>query len=129
MKHSILVVDDNAGVTSPMKEYLELGGFEVRVANTASEAKEAVEDKRFSLVITDLRMESGRDTDGLDFIRYMRDVCPGLPVFVLTASGSPETATESVRLQVNKFLGKPVSMPGLLLTVRDFVEDFYGVLR
>jgi DNA-binding NtrC family response regulator len=128
MKHSILVVDDNPGVTEPMTEFFERAGFVVRVATSASQAKIMVGEKHFSLVITDLRMESGRDEDGLEFIRHVRLHHPGLPIFILTASGSPQTATEGMRLQVDKFLGKPISMPKLLTTVRQFVTDFYGAL-
>lgn len=109
-----------------MSEYLERAGFEVCVAQSCAEAMRAVDGKRFSLVITDLRMETGKDDDGLDLIRYIREVRPGLPVFVLTASGAPEAAAEGIRLQVSKFLGKPLSMPGLLTTVQRFVVDFYG---
>lgn len=126
MKHSILVVDDNPGVTSPMSEYLERAGYEVRVAQSSSEARNAIGGKNYSLVITDLRMESGQDDDGLDFVRYVRTVKPGLPVFILTASGEPEAAAEGIRLQVSKFLGKPISMPRLLTTVTEFVTHFYG---
>ena len=126
MRHSILVVDDNSNVTSPIEEYLQRGGFEVSVARSSAEAKIALAEKRFSLVITDLRMETGTDADGLDLIRYIREAKPGLPVFILTASGSPDTATEVIRLQVTKFLGKPLSMPVLLCTVRQFVDEFYG---
>lgn len=108
-----------------MAEYLGNAGYHVCVANSGAEAKRAVMERRFSLVITDLRMETGRDEDGLDFVRYVREHRPGLPVFVLTASGSPEAATEGVRLQVNRFLGKPVALSGLLATVQEFVDEFY----
>jgi DNA-binding NtrC family response regulator len=128
MKHSILVVDDNPGITVPMAEYLQRAGYEVIVAEDAAGARRALRQGRLSLVITDLRMETGHDEDGLALIRYIREVYPGLPVFVLTASGSPDTATEGLRLQVQKFLGKPVSMPGLLATVQEFVNDFYGAI-
>lgn len=129
MKHSILIVDDNSAVSSPMAEYLERGGFEVRVACTSAAARTATEGKSFSLVITDLRMESGKDEDGLEFVRFLRRSKPGLPIFILTASGAPEAATESFRLNVDKFLGKPISMARLLTTVREFVDQFYGAVR
>jgi DNA-binding NtrC family response regulator len=129
MKHSILLVDDNRGITTPMAEYLERAGYEVAVAQTAAEARSALRRMRLSLVITDLRIENGTDEDGLGLIRYIREAHPGLPVFILSASGSPDAATESIRLQVQKFMGKPVSMPGLLATVQEFVNDFYGAVR
>ena len=129
MKHSILLVDDNRGITAPMAEYLEGAGYKVAVAHTASEARKVLREMRVSLVITDLRMETSNDEDGLALIRYIRESHPGLPVFILSASGSPDAATESIRLQVQKFMGKPVSMPGLLATVQDFVNDFYGAAR
>jgi DNA-binding NtrC family response regulator len=71
-------------------------------------------------------METGKDSDGLEFIRYLKKVKPGLPVFILTASGSSDAATEGVRLLVSKFLEKPISMPSLLATIRKFLEEFYG---
>ena len=125
MKHSILVVDDNAAVVEPMSEYLHKAGYDVRQALSAAEAKDAVTEKNYSLVITDLRMETGRDEDGLAFIRYLHQSKPGLPVFVLTASGEPDAAAEGIRLNVSKYLGKPISMARLLSTVREFVDDFY----
>jgi two-component system, NtrC family, nitrogen regulation response regulator NtrX len=129
MKHSILIVDDNPGVTSPMAEYLENAGLEVRTAESSQEAVKALGGKNFSLVITDLRMETGSDSDGLQFVRHVRSLKPGLPVFILTASGSPDAATEGIRLQVNKFLGKPISMPRLLAIVRQFLDEFYGASK
>ena len=126
MRHSLLVVDDNRALTAPMTEYFERAGFNVTVANSAAEAKDAVEDKRFSLVITDLRLEHGRDEDGLELIRFVRQNSPGMPVFVLTASGEPETASEGLRLNVDRYLGKPISLPKLLNTVQEFVGHFYG---
>jgi DNA-binding NtrC family response regulator len=128
MKHSILLVDDNRGITAPMAEYLQGAGYKVIVAHTTSEARKVLGEARLSLVITDLRMETGQDEDGLALIREIREKHPGLPVFILTASGSPDAAAESIRLQVQKFLGKPVSMPGLLATVQNFVNDFYGAV-
>lgn len=128
MKHSILLVDDNRSITAPMAEFLQGAGYTVVVAQTASEARNALREARPSLVITDLRMETGNDEDGLALIRYIREAHPGLPVFILTASGAPETAAESIRLQVQKILGKPLSMPGLLATVQNFVNDFYGAI-
>ncbi len=112
-----------------MCEYFERAGYTVRIACSAAEAKSAIDQKSYSLVITDLRMETGRDEDGLDFIRHIRLHKPGLPVFILTASGSPETASEGVRLNVDKFLGKPISMPKLLSAVQQFVGEFYGALQ
>ncbi len=128
MKHSILMVDDNPGVTSPMSEFFERAGFAVRVARSARDAKSAVEERNYSLVITDLRMESGNDEDGLELIRHLRRTKPGLPVFILTASGSPGAESEGIRLNVDRYLGKPISMPKLLMTVKEFVGDFYGAV-
>ena len=129
MKHSILLVDDNRGITAPMSEYLQRAGYEVFVAHSVVDARNILNQSRLSLVITDLRIETGNDEDGLSLIRYIRESRPGLPVFILSASGSPDAAAEGIRLQVQKFLGKPVSMPGLLATVQDFVHDFYGAAR
>lgn len=112
-----------------MAEYLEQGGFGVHVSHSAKEAITATQCKNYSLVITDLRMETGSDEDGLNLIRHLRRSKPGLPIFILTASGAPEAATESYRLNVDKFIGKPIMMSRLLATVRDFLADFYKLAK
>ena len=112
-----------------MTEYLERAGFMVKVACNGAEARKEVDGHSFSLVITDLRLENGRDEDGLALVRHVRQHRPGMPVFVLTASGELESASEGVRLNVERFLGKPISMAKLLTEVQAFVGEFYGVVQ
>lgn len=129
MKHSILIVDDNQAVSTPIKDYFERAGFSVRAAGSAEQALAAIGGKNYSLVITDLRMESGSEADGLGLVRSLRRTKPGLPIFVLTASGAPEAAAESYRLRVDKFIGKPVPLHVLLNMVQEFLGRLYGPMN
>ncbi len=86
----------------------------------------ALGGKNYSLVITDLRMETGSEADGLGLVRSLRMTKPGLPIFVLTASGAPEAAAESYRLKVDKFIGKPIPLHSLLNMVQEFLGRLYG---
>jgi len=70
MKRRILVVDDDLAVLLTLKAVLELHGFEVDTASTTKEAFSRLESSAYSMVITDLRMET--EDAGLEVIRAAR---------------------------------------------------------
>jgi DNA-binding NtrC family response regulator len=107
MKFSILVVDDEAS----QRQFI--GGslskeFEVTSAANGMEASQLLSHRSFSLVITDERMP---DMSGIELIRWMRENTPEIPVIVLTAYGSVETAVEAIKLGAEEYLTKPLKSP------------------
>ncbi len=119
MKRSILVVDDEPG----QRQFI--GGalsreYDIATAANGLEASQLLAHRSFSLVITDDRMPG---MGGLDLIRWMREKSPEIPVIVLTAYGSVETAVEAIKLGAEEYLTKPLKSPEEL---RVIVEKVLG---
>ncbi|HSC89805.1 MAG TPA: sigma-54 dependent transcriptional regulator [Polyangiaceae bacterium] len=100
----VLVVDDDAELCELMQLRLEHHGFQVGLAQTAPAALASLARQRADAVVLDLRLET---SDGLDLLLELRDLQPDLPVIVLTAHGSIETAIEATRRGAFGFLTKP----------------------
>jgi len=103
----VLAVDDDRAMANVLKSQLTLEGFEVVVSTDAAEALAAVSDRDFDVLLTDLRM---RGMDGMELCRRSLAVRPGLPVIVVTAFGSLETAVDAIRAGAYDFLTKPYDM-------------------
>jgi two-component system response regulator AtoC len=110
----ILVVDDE----EKMRRLLELAltglGHAVVKAGDGEEALERCAESPFDLVLTDLRMPR---LDGLGLLRALRERGDGVPVVVLTAHGSVESAVEAMKLGAVDYLIRPFEMATLELTV------------
>lgn len=107
MKYSILIVDDEPAQrqllsTSLSKEYA------VVAAANGLEATQLLTRRNFDLVITDERMPG---MGGIELIKWIRDRLPEIPIIVLTAHGSVETAVEAIKLGAQEYLTKPLKSP------------------
>jgi len=106
MIHAILVVDDEPGqrqfISGALKEY------EIITAANGEEASQILLHRSVSLVITDERMPK---MSGVELIRWMHSRMPEIPVIVLTAYGSVETAVEAVKAGAEEYLTKPLKSP------------------
>jgi DNA-binding NtrC family response regulator len=113
---SILVVEDDAGMLCALDKVLTGEGAEVTCAAWAGDAVEILtaRQKRFDLVITDLRMPI---LTGMTVAHAVHEVFPSLPVIVLTAFGSPDLKAECLRLGAAAFLEKPLDTSQLLAAI------------
>jgi DNA-binding NtrC family response regulator len=111
----ILVVDDEA----PLREILQrglaqMGGFSVEVALNGLEAIEKVEKDIFDLILTDLMMP---EMDGMELLKMIKGTRPEMPVIMMTAYGSIDTAVEAMKIGANDYITKPVDLRDLLLRI------------
>ncbi|MBM4277590.1 MAG: sigma-54-dependent Fis family transcriptional regulator [Deltaproteobacteria bacterium] len=111
----ILVVDDEA----PLREILQrslakMGGFSVEVAINGQEAIEKVEKDIFDLILTDLMMP---EMDGMEFLKMIKATRPEIPVIMMTAYGSIDTAVEAMKIGASDYITKPVDLKDLLLRI------------
>lgn len=111
----ILIADDDRNVPLLVKHILREQGFETAEASNGLAALELFERQFFDLVITDLRMPA---MDGMSFLSEVKKLDPALPVIVLTAYASADTAIESMRNGAFHFLAKPFKVDELLSTVK-----------
>ncbi len=107
MKHTILIVDDEPAQRQLLSAALGRE-YAVVAAADGEEAVQLLAARSFDLVITDERMPR---MGGLELIRWVREKTPEVPVVVLTAYGSIETAVEAIKLGAQEYLTKPLKSP------------------
>jgi len=100
----ILVMEDDHSVAKGLEMVLSEEGFDVDLAETGKLALEAFKQKRFDLLVADLRLP---DADGMDIIRQVKTETPEVEVIVITGYGTTSTAVEAMKLGVHDFLAKP----------------------
>lgn len=103
----ILLVDDEENVREILALSLESRGHNVLPCPAPAAADKALDDKKFDVILTDLRME-GRDA-GLEVVRMAASKQPEAKVLLLTAFASAETAVAAMREGAFDYLTKPVS--------------------
>ncbi len=106
----ILIVEDRAALRRLMRRALEQEGYDVTAADSAAEGRRQVSDRRFDLVLTDLKLGDG---SGLEVLADARRHQPEAPVVVLTAFGTVQTAVEAMKLGAADFLEKPLEIDEL----------------
>ena len=113
---SVLVVDDDPGMLRAMTKVLASEGMQVTsVSDPVVVVKKLADsEKRFDLVITDLRMPmfSGRG------VLALASALPELPVIIITAFGGPDVQAQALHLGAFAFLEKPVAAPQLIDVVK-----------
>jgi two-component system response regulator HydG len=100
----VLVVDDDSLSREFLAEAVASLGYRSETASTAEQALEAIRRQEPDLVLTDLRMPG---MSGVDLARTLASERPDLPVVLVTAHGTVETAVEAMRLGARDFLVKP----------------------
>jgi nitrogen regulation protein NR(I) len=107
----ILVVDDESSVLRAFQELLRTGGNDVHTAMNAEVAIRLVEETRYDLVIMDVCLSG---MDGLDALRRIKEKQATLPVIVMTAHGTMQTAIEATKLGAFDYHLKPFD-PGEMI--------------
>ncbi|HJT89410.1 MAG TPA: sigma-54 dependent transcriptional regulator [Bryobacteraceae bacterium] len=117
MKKRILVVEDEEKLRRVIELQLLSAGFDVDKAAAAEEGLKIAD--RADLVLTDLRLPR---MDGVQFLNQIRRQNSQVPVIVMTAYGSVETAVESMKAGATDFLLKPFSLDHLMQVVNKALE-------
>jgi DNA-binding NtrC family response regulator len=111
----ILIVDDEARILLLLQSLLRANGYEAATAKDGVQALELLKKDTFDLVITDLRMAP---MDGMTLFREIKVLFPAMPVILLTAYASVETAIEAMKSGAFDYLTKPFKVDEMLATVR-----------
>ncbi|MBI3073525.1 MAG: diguanylate cyclase [Deltaproteobacteria bacterium] len=103
-KASVLVIDDEPGIRDVLEMDLELEGYAVKTAESASMAFRALKDHRFDIVLTDIRMP---ETDGFEVLRKMKEFDNDLEVIVLSGYISEEAEIACLKNGAFECVRKP----------------------
>ena len=101
----VLVVDDEDDIRELLELSLMRMGLACDTAGSVGAARALLAERSYRLCLTDMRLPDG---DGLELVEYIQTLRPGLPVAVITAFGSIETAIRALKLGAFDFVTKPV---------------------
>ncbi|HUW95870.1 MAG TPA: response regulator transcription factor [Anaerolineae bacterium] len=110
----LLVVDDEHGVRTSLREILEQEGHEVTTAASGQEALVALGREPFDLILVDLKMEG---MDGLEVMTEAKRMMPDTVVIMLTAYGTLDSAVGALREGAHDYLVKPCSVEEIVASV------------
>jgi len=116
---SILVVDDDQRNREMLAEALGQAGFEVDIACDGLEALSKADAVTYDAVLSDIRMIP---FSGLDLLDSFRKTMPEMPIVLLTAFGSVDTAIQAMKQGAFDYIAKPVNLDELVLTMKRAVE-------
>ncbi|MFZ5452886.1 MAG: sigma-54-dependent transcriptional regulator [Thermodesulfobacteriota bacterium] len=115
----ILVVDDDPQLRQSFEKLLTAEGHRVRTAATGEAALEMVRAAAPDLVIMDVRLPG---MSGLETFRAMHETEPKLPVIIMTAYGTTETAIEATKLGAFEYVLKPFEIPDILALIAQALD-------
>jgi DNA-binding NtrC family response regulator len=116
---ALLVADDDKVARELLAEALGREGYRVRLAESGEECLRLAETDPYDLALVDLRMPG---LDGLGVLKRLASIQPDLPVVILTAFASIETAIEAVNAGAYDYLSKPFRMEEIKVVVRRTLE-------
>jgi nitrogen regulation protein NR(I) len=107
----ILLIEDDPGIAGGLRKELQVEGYEVAVAARGDDGLAQAKAQPFDVVITDLKMPG---LSGLELVEQLHTAKPKLPIILVTAFGTAETAIDATKLGAYDYLLKPFAMAELL---------------
>lgn len=108
---NILLIEDDRGLAAALNQTLTDAGYEVSMETRGDAGLARAQADSFDLIITDLKLPG---LPGLELIRQLHLLRPRLPILVITAHGTTETAIEAIQFGAYEYLLKPFEIPEFL---------------
>jgi two-component system, NtrC family, response regulator HydG len=122
MTHKILVVDDDPAHARMLRTLISDWGYEVVLADDGDTGVEQVKSISFNIVLLDMKMKR---MSGMDALSQIREFNPSLPVVMMTAYSSVDTAVEALKTGAYDYLTKPLDFDRLKLTIERILERIF----
>ncbi len=114
-----LIVDDEPDIRELLEMTLDRMDIDTASAETISEAKSLLQHKPFDLCLTDMRLPDG---NGLELVDVIQKLSRPIPVAVITAHGSMDTAIQAMKKGAFDFVSKPIDLVGLRQLVNNALK-------
>lgn len=119
-KQKVLIIDDEADLRELLVITLGRMSLDATAVGSVSEARDALASTSYDLCLTDMNLPDG---NGLELVKLINTKFSDMPVAVITAYGSMETATEAMKEGAFDFIAKPVSLDRL----KALIDDGLGI--
>jgi len=132
----LLIIDDDEAVRLLLKDLLEESGYAVRTAKSGEEALQMIRISTYDIIITDLRLTG---MHGLELVKEVKAIDPGIDIVVMTGYASVHSAVESMKAGAIDYITKPFNSDHIKMVVQKSLErreyqrlaqerEFYKVL-
>ncbi len=115
----VLVIDDEKLILDMIKSKLEKSNFDVTATNSSKDAIKLLDLMDFEVILLDLMMPN---ITGLELLQMIKEKKSDIPVIMITAHGSIDTAVKAMKLGAYDYLTKPFSMEELILVVSNAIK-------
>jgi two-component system response regulator HydG len=115
----ILVVDDDPGHLTALKTIIKSWGYTISSADDGARAVESVKERPFDLILMDVRMAQ---MSGIEALKKIKDYNPAIPILIMTAYSSVDSAVEALKAGAYDYLTKPLDFEVLKLTLERALE-------
>ncbi len=120
---TILLVEDDAGIAMVITAALEAEGFAVRCCDSIAERDQLLAGEQFAALVTDVMLTDG---DGIETIGAVRAAAPDMPIIILSAQNTLDTAVRASDTGAFEYFPKPFDIDELARTVRQAVGNAKG---
>lgn len=125
-QHNALIIDDEPDIRELLEITLNRMDIQCVCVNDLTSAAKELKTKIFDLCLTDMKLPDG---NGVEFVSYIQNSYPNIPVAVITAHGNMETAIQALKSGAFDFITKPVDLTVLRSLVKDALSLSTGNLR
>ena len=115
----ILIIDDERGIRSTLKEILEYENYTVDEAVDGENGLDLLSKNKYDVVLCDIKMPK---IDGMEVLDRARESNPDVPFIMISAHGTIDTAVEATKKGAYDFLVKPPDLNRLLVSVRNALD-------
>jgi two-component system response regulator GlrR len=115
----LLIVDDDLSILRVLKMRLEFEGYQVEAASNIEGAKDLAARNEYELAIFDMKFPDG---NGIELMKSIHQRDPDLPIIILTAYGTIESALKAMKQGAYIYLNKPFNYRELLFQIRNGIE-------
>ena len=119
LNQTILIVDDDLAHRTMLKKLLGGWGYEISEADDGAVAIDAVQKRSFDLILMDIRMIN---VSGIEALEKIKIINPAIPVIIMTAYASVETAVDALKKGAYDYLTKPLDFDELKIAINRATE-------
>jgi DNA-binding response OmpR family regulator len=120
LNQTILIIDDEPNLSRSLALILQRAGYIITTAENAGEALKLLQAGAFDLTFLDIKLP---DQSGIQLLPRIRDLYPDMPILILTAHATLDTAIEAVRGGARDYLLKPIDPENILSRVNQLLSE------
>jgi DNA-binding NtrC family response regulator len=115
----ILIIDDEKSVLDMLNVVFKKEGYRVKKSLSAQKALELIDEEDFDLILSDIRLPQ---ISGMELLRKIKEIKPGIPVIMITAYGTIKQAVEAFKAGAIDYVVKPFDVEELKIVVSQGLE-------